>query len=295
MKYENIIREIPEEYAKECVLKGRIEKIEYDTTDRFDNPDHKYAFVYLPYNYDANKKYEIMYLIHGGGETAEKYLYQDGENNKLKKIVDHLIYSQEIKETIIVTPTWYRNNNTIRELSFEENNLDCAHFPVEMVDLMKAVESRYSTFAETADDKGFRESRNHRSIAGWSQGNNAIWYVFMEHAAYFDRYGIMSGDSWAICVQGGKLKTRETVQLVTDAAYRQNLTKKDFFLYEITGSNDGAFDMVAPMVACYKAYPDLFEFEGKNQNASLLVWKDGEHHTQWRIQYTYNVLRNFLG
>ena len=31
----------------------------------------KGAWVYLPYGYDPSKKYDILYLLHGGGVTED--------------------------------------------------------------------------------------------------------------------------------------------------------------------------------------------------------------------------------
>ena len=107
--------EIPQEYvSEECAQKGRVERIDYQSTDLEGNVMDKYAFVYVPYGYDDSKPYEILYLIHGGGEDAEKYLYKDGEENPLKRSVDHLIANGEIKPSLIVTPSWILYNDPKR-------------------------------------------------------------------------------------------------------------------------------------------------------------------------------------
>ncbi len=294
MKYEALIREIPSSLKEECEFKGTIETITYTTTDYKGNPDSKYAFVYVPYGYNAREEYEIMYLIHGGFENAEKYLYQDGEANPLKRIVDNLTAQKEIKQTLIVTPSWYPNNKIV-EASPEECRRMTQHFPQELPDLMKAVETKYHTFAKTADDKGFKESRTHRCVCGWSMGSVTTWFIFDNHIAYFNRFGNMSCDSWVVGWEGGRVCTEETVQALKDSIDRQGFEPKDFFIYAITGDKDIAYPTLGPQMQEMMKHPDKFVFEGENQNASYLLWPDGEHHTQWRLLYSYNVIRNFLG
>ena len=68
------VYEMPAEMLEECAKKGSVERFEYDTFtyDEGDNkPLKKGAWVYLPYGYDPAKKYDILYLLHGGGVTEE--------------------------------------------------------------------------------------------------------------------------------------------------------------------------------------------------------------------------------
>ena len=91
MKFFNRIDEIDPRLYEECVEKGTVERVDYNTTNYDGSPMEKHAYVYLPYGYDENKQYDILYLIHGGAESAEKYIYQNGEENPLKRAVDHMV------------------------------------------------------------------------------------------------------------------------------------------------------------------------------------------------------------
>ncbi len=292
MKFNDIIEEIPAELLEECDQKGTMERVDYHTHNYLEEEEDKYAFVYKPYGYDETKEYEIMYLIHGGGEDAEKYLYKDGENNPLKRIVDNLVKNGTIKPTLIVTPSWYTKNKVDRGIDHLEMT---KHFPQELPDLMKVVETKYHTFAKTADDEGFRASREHRAVGGWSMGCCTTWFVFSKHIGYFNRFGHMSCDSWIYENNGGKLHSHETAEALANAAIEQGFDKKDFSSYIITGTKDFTFPNVAMQAGAMMAWPEIFKFGGDDQNVTYLVWKDGEHHTQWRLQYTYNLIKNFLG
>lgn len=66
------VYEMPLAMLKECSNKGTVERFEYDTFTYDDNrPLHKGAWVYLPYGYDREKKYDILYLMHGGAVTED--------------------------------------------------------------------------------------------------------------------------------------------------------------------------------------------------------------------------------
>ncbi len=291
MKFNTIIEEIPASMAEECAKKGVVERIDYKTTNYLKEPEDKYAFVYVPNGYDPAKAYEIMYLIHGGGETAEKYLYQDGEANPLKKAVDHLMAEGTIQPSLIVTPSWYPKNTVDRG---PDHRMLTENFRREIYDLMVAVESKYHTYAKTADDAGFTASREHRAVGGWSMGCCTTWWVFSEHIAWFNRFGHMSCDSWIVEKDGGRSKSEETAETLANCAREQGYSKKDFSSYIITGTKDFTFPNVALQAGAMLAFPDIWKFDGEDQNAIFLCWKDGEHHTPWRLQYSYNLIKNFL-
>ena len=85
----NYIYEMPAEMLKECDKKGTVERFEYESRvyDKDDGTDdntaatnaqksaeklQKGAWVYVPYGYDASKKYDILYLMHGGSRCSRK-------------------------------------------------------------------------------------------------------------------------------------------------------------------------------------------------------------------------------
>ena len=146
----------------------------------------KRALVYLPYGYDKEKPYNILYLMHGTGDDENYWLKTHPIN---KTMLDRMIGQGEIEPLIVVTPTFYVEDDCADGLdaltfSFREELRN---------DLMPAVESKYSTWAETADDNGFAASREHRAFAGLSRGA-----VTTAHAAlcgsldYFSYFGLFS-------------------------------------------------------------------------------------------------------
>lgn len=64
---------IPSEYEQPAEHPGTLEKLTYQTWESFSYDEHaqeltKEAWVYLPYGYSEEQKYNVFYLSHGGLE-----------------------------------------------------------------------------------------------------------------------------------------------------------------------------------------------------------------------------------
>lgn len=171
--------------------KGTIEEIFYTTyayaTDQREVT--KSALVYLPAGYDESKQYNILYLLHGTGDDQYYWLQKFPYN---KVMLDRLINAGEIEPLIVVTPTFYCESDCTE--NFQELDRLTYAFKDELRnDLMPAVESKYSTYAETNDDAGFKASRHHRAFAGLSRGAVTTYRSAMCGALdYFASFGTFS-------------------------------------------------------------------------------------------------------
>jgi enterochelin esterase-like enzyme len=181
---------VPEKFdSGEIAEAGTLEELVYETkayaTDS--RPVVKRALVYLPYGYDAEKQYNILYLMHGTGDD-ENYWLQTHPYNKI--MLDRMIALGEIDPLIVVTPSFYVEDDG------KDSSLDILTFSFREElrnDLMPAVETKYATFAETADEAGFAASRDHRAFAGLSRGavttaNSAL----CGSLDYFSWFGLFS-------------------------------------------------------------------------------------------------------
>ncbi len=294
MKFFNRIEDIDPRYYEECAEKGRVERIDYNNTSYKGEPMEKHAYVYLPHGYDPEQKYEVLYLIHGSQETAEKYLYQDGEENKLKRALDHLMEEKSVRPFIVVTPSEYPFHVVLpKEV---EQNPFTSYFPNELCDdLIPAVEAKYHSHADyDVSAKGLIASRDYRAVMGWSMGCQTTWFVFLKRLAYFRNWGFMSCQCAAIPCDFSKEWADKTAQLIIARIKEQGFSKEDYNCYIITGTNDHTFERVALQTGPLFGYPEYFDFYGSAQNAAMLLWPGGEHHTQWRLQYTINGIKQFF-
>ena len=168
-----------------CDHPGTIERLEY-TTDVYGETLNQWANVYLPYGYDAENHYNIMYFFHGTNETQESFICDE----LVKNAVDNMIDMGICEPFIMVCPTYYYN--------YADRATNHAVFVDEVRnDLMPAAESRYSTYAETADDAGFAASREHRAFSGYSQGSGVCWtvsYRMLDWAKWFVPMSFSSTD-----------------------------------------------------------------------------------------------------
>lgn len=218
------IWDVPAVFSTPTEQEGMLERVEYETkayaTD--ERVVTKAAYVYLPYGYDESRQYDILYLMHGTGDDEAYWFVTHPEN---KTMVDRMIETGAIEPMIIVTPTFYVEDDCADGLdpltySFKEELRN---------DLMPIIESRYSTYAETADAAGFEASRDHRAFAGLSRGA-----VTTYHSAIC---GSLDWFSWFGTFSGSRTSAdyfRETIQSDAFKDYPIN------YLYVTSGTFDFA-------------------------------------------------------
>lgn len=210
---------IPERYLKEYPGdKGSVDYITYTARDHFtNNPSvEKHAYVYLPPNYDKNKKYNILYLFHGlnDDERAWTLYLADEGTSYVKNMMDNLIGEGKIEPFIIVTP------NARGSATTDGDGEGFYYFFPELIeDLMPYIESNYSVYTTEED------ARHHRAIAGLSMGGaQVLSYGMSDNLKYFSWFGAFSA-----------YDPYET----KDIAFRVNKKKYDIdYLYNMCGRQD---------------------------------------------------------
>jgi hypothetical protein len=71
---EKYFKPVSDEYRLESNKPGTIQTLQYKTPNLTNGTDDKKLHVYLPHGYDesdASKKYNVLYLMHGGGENED--------------------------------------------------------------------------------------------------------------------------------------------------------------------------------------------------------------------------------
>ncbi len=149
---------------------GTIEHISYTGHDYAGDGSEitKEANVYLPPNYDPEKKYNLMILLHGiGGDEDEWGLTKN--TSRVKAIMDNLTYYGDIEPFIVVTP----NGRAGADNKKDTSQIDSFYkFGEELRnDLIPYMDSHYSTYGEYSEDGyDLSAARAHRAIAGLSMG-----------------------------------------------------------------------------------------------------------------------------
>lgn len=87
---------IPEEYYQAADQQGTLTDLYYDTYESFSyteksEPLQKHAVVYLPYGYSKDQKYDVFYLMHGGGGDETMTLGTPKSPSSFKNVIDHAV------------------------------------------------------------------------------------------------------------------------------------------------------------------------------------------------------------
>jgi len=280
---EKIFKVLPNEYREESKSQGTIETIEYNAPNLDNGTDVKRLNVYLPYGYnaeDTSKKYNVLYLMHGGGENENTIFGGPGQNKELKKIIDNMIEKGEIEPLIVVTPSFYGGKN------------DTPYFPEELVNIIiPLVETKYNTYTESTDTEDLIASREHRAFGGFSMGSVTTWYTFINCLDYFKYFMPLSGDCWIMGEKGG-VKAQETAEYLANVVKESGYGPEDYYIFSATGDQDIAYPNLKPQIDAMKEYKDIFIYSGNldKGNFYFIVAKDATHAWNWVNQYIYNIL-----
>ena len=196
--------EVPQKYRAENTEEaGEVVKLTYTAHDYVTDSgktEQKYCNVYLPYGYDEAKSYNILYLLHGTDPQTtvhqDTWFYTVGAKN----VLDNMIYYGDIEPLIVVAPSFYSyglygddDMTSITEMTpVKQNSTD--NFGSELrYDIIPAVESAYSTYAKEPTEEAFISSRDHRAMAGLSNGCRiTLSGGMMENFDYISWFGCFS-------------------------------------------------------------------------------------------------------
>ena len=275
---------IPAAYAAPAPQAGRVERVDYVTTDG--HAYEKYALVYLPFGYDEHTApYDVFYLIHGGGGSQESFF-----TPAFIAMLDHMIAGGQLAPLIVVSPTYYKPGETNKTPGASGDAV--AVFARELkADVIPAVERRFRTHAASLDEAGIRASRDHRGIGGFSMGSVTTWYAFLDALDAFRWFMPLSGDCWLYGRLGGSSHPAKTARALAEAVARQGFAPADFRIHAITGTKDIACPNETAQIDAMRAFPEVFRF---GDNIDYDLFEDGEHNYADIQRYIYNALPGFF-
>ncbi|WP_025226982.1 alpha/beta hydrolase-fold protein [Fimbriimonas ginsengisoli] len=241
--------------VRDDVPHGRMERIEYKSESV---GSVRHANVYLPPNYSAEKKYPVLYLLHGlGGDVDEWPLF--GVPHVL---LDNLIAAGLAKPMIIVMP----NGRAQKDDRSPKNPMEAAgafaHFEADLLnDLIPAIESRYSVSSDRVD----------RAIAGLSMGGGQALDFGLGH---LDKFAWVGGFSAAP-------NTKVPSELLPDPEQKASLIK---LIYLCDGRKDGLIFIGKRTHQYLKEHniPHVWNVDG-----------NGHDPTEWRNNLYYFLQRLF--
>ncbi len=135
---------------------GKIDSVVYNS--KTVGNDRK-ALVYLPPDFSKDKKYPVLYLLHGIGGDEKEWLI----HGQPQVIFDNLYAENKIEPMIIVLPNGraMKDDRAIGNI-FDKEKVDAfATFEKDLLkDLIPYIEKKYPVLRD----------REHRAIAGLSMG-----------------------------------------------------------------------------------------------------------------------------
>lgn len=307
------IKKIPmkPKYSEACEEKGTVERLTYTThayaleamaageceaTSDFGDtmpegllPEagteilvEKELYVYLPYGYTPEKQYNVIYVMHGGGDNASYWLTDDGMGKGTRPVLDNLFKKGDCADTIVVTPTFYAMPDDGNSYGFAAMAMTQYFWKELKNEIIPLVETTYSTYLGTdASPENIIATRDHRGYAGLSMGSITSFHSIMTHCVDYI--------SWIGSFSGAKAEAADLKAALTSDEF------KDYpihFWYNGNGSADMAHDEHYELwKAAMAEMPDRFV---DGTTTCWVEFKGGSHAYNCWLPHLYNCMKLFF-
>lgn len=268
---------VPEALYQPAAKRGRVEEMRYTATvdgQQFD----KRAQVYLPNGYDKKKQYNVVYLMHGGGDNTTSFFADPRSPLPLVNVLDHLIADGKMEPVIVVAPTYYYDDQNIGDNSFDQAVHLVKVFHDEFANyVIPAVEAKYSV----------APGRDHRAFGGFSMGALCAWYQMaygLDQAKY---YLPLSGDLWIYDNENQKQPASVAAAWLSE---RIAAAPQDFMVYGYTGTEDIAGTPEHNLFEALRVHAPQFVINQPGGNAVFKMKPGGQHYYGDINQYLYEIL-----
>jgi enterochelin esterase-like enzyme len=211
---QNIVKHSPVGFdsLRSGIVHGKIDSISYLSKTVGTN---RKALIYTPPGYSKNKKYPVLYLLHGIGGDKKEWL----NGGSLQVILDNLYAQNKIEPMIVVMPNGraIKDDRATGNIMASDKVQAFATFEKDLLnDLIPYIEKKYPVIKD----------REHRAIAGLSMGGGQSLNFGLGN---LDQFAWIGGFSSAP-------NTKPPEQLLPDPAEAR---KKLKLLWISCGDNDG--------------------------------------------------------
>ena len=286
------LQPIPDEVRKPNAKQGKIEEFKY-MAHKNGRTFQKHARVYTPYGYkakDKKTKYDVLYLMHGGGDKTTSFLTPPKDWLPLRNILDNLIAEGKMRPIIVVCPTFYDDDENIGANNMGDAIALTRDFHTELQnDLIPTVEKKYNTYLEGTDSIAVTKSRDHRAYGGFSMGALSTWYQLAYGVNAVKHFLPLSGDIWAYNEKGEKQDAKFAAEWMNSMLEKSPFAH-DFEVYGYTGTKDIAGNPEKATVEALHKYAPLFRYATPDANLRFSMKKDGEHFYGHINEYLYYAL-----
>ena len=279
---------IPSELKSANDKKGVVEKFEYDTKIYDINGNgtttvKKKAEIYLPYDYDERNNYNVLYLMHGGGEDQSYWLTKEKDT---VKVLDNIFAEGIAEPCLIVCPTFYTGTSSTGSMNSEATDIFQYEF---RNDLVPAIEAEYATYCEgDTSPENLIATREHRGFAGLSMGSmTSIRTALLGCLDIVGYISSMSG-GYDASDDTGELGYAKVEEAVTE-------TFKDYpVLYWLNQNGTGDIALTPHEKLKDLVLDRLSDYFKEDENYKWILFQGGQHDfTAWLV-HLYNTLQIFF-
>ncbi len=220
-------------YANNNVPHGQVEQVTYKTSAGAEKRLH----VYLPPDYNANaeRRYPVLYLNHGGGEDDAHWTAHNPRSGGFADLIlDNLIAAGKAKAMIIVMP----NSRDLASGDFPKPGVTDACSNEFLKDIIPFVDGHYRT----------KPTRENRALAGLSMGGFVVLNTGLTNLDTFGELYVFSSGYWP---------DRLTAFQENAKAILSDPTINDKFrmpIYFAAGETDIAFSNSQKTLAVFNSY-----------------------------------------
>ncbi len=235
---------------RDGIDRGKLETVEYDSTTV---GAKRKAQVYTPPGYSKDKKYPVLYLLHGIGGDENEWT----RGGSASVILDNLYADKKAVPMIVVIPNGRASKDVTARSPFNQQSPAFAAFEKDLLnDLIPFVEKTYSVNAD-------RESR---ALAGLSMGGGQSLNFGLGHLETFAWVGGFSSAP----------NTKPPGDLLKDPA---DAAKKLRLLYVACGDKDGLLRISEGVhkMLDEKKVPHIYNVIPGGQH-DFKVWKNDLYH-----------------
>jgi len=240
---------------RDGIARGKEEMIEYDSKTV---GTRRKMLVYTPAGYSTDRKYPVVYLMHGiGGDETEWQRFATPD-----VLLDNLLADKKIEPMIVVMPNGRAQPNDRAEGDIFSHAPAFEKFEQDLLeDVIPTIESRYSVSADRA----------HRALAGLSMGGGQALNFGLGHLDTFAWVGAFSAAP----------NTKPAEELVPDPAKARKQLK---LLWLACGNKDGLISISQ----------DVHQYLKKNNVPHIWnVNSYGHEPTEWRNNLYFFVQHIF--
>lgn len=145
---------------------GTVQKVTYYSNTCKRNRNFN---ILLPANYSPDKKYPVMYAMHGYWQNEDTLIDEADESMRLRQIIGNAIASGEAEEMIVVFPYIYASDTQDACSAMDDaNNRAYDNFINELKnDLMPYIEANYPVLT----------GKDNTALTGFSMGGRESLYI----------------------------------------------------------------------------------------------------------------------